>query len=70
MHEASTSSDNTFANTSQNRGHGWFPSPMIYRLPNEEPSIHEEHEFESMPPSVCFELIWQEDNICDQHGIE
>ena len=70
MHEASASSDNTFGNTSQNRGHGWFPSPMIYRLPSEEPSIHEEHEFESMPPSICIELVWQEDASSDEATVE
>ena len=66
MHEASTSSDNVFANSPHNRSHGWLSSPMIYRLPGEEPSIHDEHEFESMPPSICFEHIWQEDGGSQQ----
>lgn len=66
MHEASTSSDNVFANSSHNRSHGWFPSPMIYRLPSDDHSINDDHEFESMPPSVCFEHIWEEDGKHEQ----
>ena len=61
MHEASTSSDHTFTNSSHNRSHGWFSSPMVYRLPSDDPVTHEDHEFESMPPSVCFEHIWEEE---------
>eukprot|EP00795_Rhopilema_esculentum_P002872 gene2872-1109_t len=62
MHEASFSSDNLFSNMSQSRGFGWLSSPHVYRLPSEDSaSIHEEQDFESMPPSICLEHIWQED---------
>ena len=71
MHEASFPSSEIFSNLTQTRGFGSLSSPLIYRLPSEDyASIHEEFELDSMPPTICLEHIWQEDEVAARYALD
>eukprot|EP00794_Sanderia_malayensis_P020226 gene20226-22202_t len=64
LHDASFSSDVVFSNLVQPRPFGRLSSPLVYRLSCEESmSVSDDRqEFESMPPNLCLEHLWQEDD--------
>ena len=71
MHEASFPSSELFSNLTQTRGFGSLSSPLIYRLSSEDSaSIHEEFELDSMPPIICLEHIWQEDEVAARYALD
>ncbi len=64
MHESSFSSDAVFSNVIQHRSFGRLSSPLVYRLSSEESTNlpDDQQEFESMPPNLCLEYLWQEED--------